>query len=161
MNQEVVSFVLRFIREESDDQSARWRGVIKHVQSDNTADFAHFRDALQFMQAHVDDAIRKAFSSQDAESATPEALIAETARLWGEMAPRYADLMLQSMEIMLEQGRRMGETVAENLAQWNQPPQDLPPQPQQMLDVIERLANQVESLSSKVDALEARLRHDQ
>lgn len=160
MNQDVVSFVLRFIREESGDQSVRWRGVIKHVQSDNTADFAHFRDALQFMQEHVDDAIRKAFSNQDDETLSPERMIAETARLWGEMAPRYADIVLQSMELMLEQGRRVGESVAENIAQWSQASPEAQTQPQQMLDVIERLANQVESLTAKVDTLETRLRHE-
>ncbi|MCD4687537.1 MAG: hypothetical protein K8S97_16530, partial [Anaerolineae bacterium] len=63
MNQEVVSFILRFVREGSEDQPARWRGVIKHVQSDHSADFARFQDALQFMQEHVDEAIQQAFSS--------------------------------------------------------------------------------------------------
>lgn len=160
MNQDVVSFVLRFIREESDGQPARWRGVIKHVQSDNTTDFAHFRDALQFMQTHVDDAIRHAFSTQDDNTISPEHMIAETARLWGEMAPRYADIMLQSMEIMLEQGRRVGESVAENIAQWNHTQPEIQAQPKQMLDVIEKLAEQVESLTAKVDSLEARLRDE-
>ncbi len=160
MNQDVVSFMLRFVREESDGQTARWRGVIKHVQSNDTADFAHFRDALEFMQAHVDDAIRSAFSSQDPDTATPERMVEETARLWGEMAPRYADIMLQSMELMLEQGRRVGETVAENIAQWSQTSQDNVAQPKQMLDVIEHLAEQVAQLTAKVDALEERLRDE-
>ena len=51
MNQDVVSFVLRFIREEGAGQPARWRGVIKHVQSDHTADFARFDDALALYNA--------------------------------------------------------------------------------------------------------------
>lgn len=160
MNQDVVSFMLRFVREESDGQTARWRGVIKHVQSNNTADFAHFRDALEFMQAHVDDAIRNSFSQQDPETVTPDRMVEETARLWGEMAPRYADIMLQAMELMLEQGRRVGESVAENIAQWNQQPEETPIQPAQMLDVIERLADKVDHLTSKVDALEAQLRDE-
>lgn len=157
MNRDVVSFVLRFVREESDGESARWRGVIKHVQSDRSADFAHFRDALQFMQEHVDEAIRQAFSEGSAPL-TPESLVAETARLWGELAPRYTDIMLQSMEIMLEQGRRVGESFAENLAHWNQTMQAS--QQQQMVTLIERLAAQVDALSAKVDALEARSRHE-
>jgi polyhydroxyalkanoate synthesis regulator phasin len=157
MNQDVVSFVLRFIREEGNGGPARWRGVIKHVQSDRTADFARFGDALQFMQAHVDEAIRQTF----AEPVDPEKLFAETARLWGEMAPRYTDIMLQSMEMMLEQGRRMSETLAENMAGWGQ--KTTPPEPDQtarMLDVIERLSAQVDQLTAKVDDLEARLRHE-
>lgn len=162
MSQEVVSFMLRFVREEgTNGQPARWRGVIKHVQSDHSADFARFGDALQFMQAHVDDAIRQAFSETSEEPVTPENMFAETARLWGELAPRYTDIMLQSMEVMLEQGRRMGESFAESMANWTQTttPSD-PPHQQQMASVIERLAAQVDRLAAKVDALEARLDDD-
>ena len=159
MTQEVVSFVLRFVREESGGQPARWRGVIKHVQSDHTADFARFGDALQFMQNHVDDAIRQAFAGPD--PVAPETLFAETARLWGEMAPRYTDIMLQSMEVMLEQGRRVGESFAESMASWSQTAQQTTQDQQgQLLDVIERLAAQVETLTAKVDDLEARLRDE-
>ncbi len=159
MTQEVVSFVLRFVREESGGQPARWRGVIKHVQSDHTADFARFGDALLFMQNHVDDAIRQAFAGPD--PVAPEALFAETARLWGEMAPRYTDIMLQSMEVMLEQGRRVGESFAESMANWSQTAQQTTQDQQgQLLDVIERLAAQVETLAAKVDDLEARLRDE-
>jgi polyhydroxyalkanoate synthesis regulator phasin len=159
MTQEVVSFVLRFVREESGGQPARWRGVIKHVQSDHTADFARFGDALLFMQNHVDDAVRQAFAGPD--PVAPEALFAETARLWGEMAPRYTDIMLQSMEVMLEQGRRVGESFAESMANWSQTAQQTTQEQQgQLLDVIERLAAQVETLTAKVDDLEARLRDE-
>ena len=159
MNQDVVSFVLRFIREESNGGPARWRGVIKHVQSDRSADFAAFSDALQFMQSHVDDAVRQAFSQGD--PTTPETILAETARLWGEMAPRYTDLMLQSMEVMLDQGRRMGESFAQSVVQWSQPDQQAQQaQQDQMLAVIERLSAQVDALTAKMDDLEAKLRHD-
>jgi len=157
MAQEVVSFVLRFIREESDGQPARWRGVIKHVQSDRTADFARFDDALAFMQDHVNEAIRQAFAGD--EPLSPERIFAETARLWGEMAPRYTDIMLQSMEVMLEQGRRVGETFAESMASWSQTAQHSSQEQQvQLLALIERLATQVDALTAKVDDLEARLR---
>lgn len=157
MNQDVVSFVLRFVREEADGQPARWRGVIKHVQSDQSADFAAFSDALAFMQAHVDEAIRRAFSAGEPDAA--ESILTETARLWGELAPRYTDLMLQSMEMMLDQGRRFSETFAENLAQWSQgAPSPAPAQQDAVLALVERLATQVDALADKVEALEARLR---
>lgn len=159
MNQDVVSFVLRFVREESDGQPARWRGVIKHVQSDHSAGFSRFNDALHFMQTHVDEAIRHSFS--DGDAASTEQLIAETARLWGEMAPRYTDIMLQSMEVILDQGRRVSETFAENLATWGQSAQKTQQDQQtQLLTIIERLTTQVETLTTKVDQLEARLRDE-
>jgi len=151
-----VSFVLRFIREESDGQPARWRGVIKHVQSDHTADFARFGDALAFMQDHLNETIRQAFAGD--ETPSPERIFAETARLWGEMAPRYTDIMLQSMELMLEQGRRMGESMADSLARGTAVPHGGQDQQAQLISIIERLTNQVEVLSAKVDHLEDRLR---
>jgi len=159
MNQDVVSFVLRFIREEGAGQPARWRGVIKHVQRDRTADFARFDDALAFMQDHVNEAIRQAFAGD--EPLSPERIFAETARLWGEMAPRYTDIMLQSMEIMLEQGRRMGETMADSMARSAaSAPQTAPDQQAQLISIIERLTDQVEALSAKVEHLEDRLRDE-
>lgn len=158
MNQDVVSFVLRFVREEGDGQ-ARWRGVIKHVQSDDTADFARFSDALAFMQERVNDTIRQSFA--DDEQPAPEKMFAETARLWGEMAPRYTDIMLQSMEVFLEQGRRMGETLAESLAGRAVAAQQSEQSQQgRLIAIIERLAGQVETLTAKVDELEGRLRDD-
>lgn len=156
MNQEVVSFVLRFVREGGDDHPARWRGVIKHVQSDHSADFAHFQDALQFMQEHVDEAIRQAFSSGD-KLLTPESMLAETTRLWGEMAPRYTDIMLESMQFMLEQGRRMGSVFAENMTLWQHA---RPNQQAHMHEVIAQLTAQVETLNAKIEELETRL-HDE
>ncbi|NLX11086.1 MAG: hypothetical protein GXY36_15670 [Chloroflexi bacterium] len=161
MNQDMVSFVLRFVREEGDDgQQVRWRGVIKHVQSDRTADFARFSDALEFMQNHVTETIRQSFSESDAPP-TPENIFAETARLWGEMAPRYTDIMLQSMEVWLDQGRRVGETFAESLAQWNAAAQQSNQVQQgQMIAIIERLTAQIETLTHKVDELEGRLRDE-
>ena len=159
MNQDVVSFVLRFVREESGGEPARWRGVIKHVQSDHSADFAHFNDALAFMQEHVNETIRQSFAGD--EPLSPERIFAETAKLWGEMAPRYTDIMLQSMEIMLEQGRRMGESMADSLARGAasaaQPPPD---QQTQLISIIERLTDQIEALSAKVEHLEDRLRDE-
>jgi hypothetical protein len=110
------------------------------------------------MQARVDEAIRQTFSGE--ERPTPETMFAETARLWGEMAPRYTDIMLQSMEIMLEQGRRVGETLAENMVHWSlNAQQGSQSQQTQMITIIERLTAQVEALTAKVDELEARLRH--
>ncbi|NDJ77459.1 MAG: hypothetical protein GYB65_14500 [Chloroflexi bacterium] len=160
MNQEVVSFMLRFIREESNGQPARWRGMIKHVQSDSTADFAHFSAALEFMQNHVNETIRQSFGDEET-LLTPEEILAETAKLWGELAPRYTDIVLQSMELMLEQGRRVGESMAESMANWGQGVQQVNQEQQtQMLGLIERLTTQVETLTGKVDNLEARLRDE-
>ena len=55
MDQDLVSFVLRFVREAGEEQQARWRGVVKHVQSNTEASFSQFSEALAFMQGYVND----------------------------------------------------------------------------------------------------------
>lgn len=46
--QEITSFVLRFVRESDTDQ-VRWRGRIRHVQSDQELSFVRVTQALRFM----------------------------------------------------------------------------------------------------------------
>jgi hypothetical protein len=53
MTLEMTSFVLRFVREVSEEQEARWRGLIQHVQSGAERNFATFAEAVQFMQGRV------------------------------------------------------------------------------------------------------------
>jgi hypothetical protein len=55
MDQDLVSFVVRFVREASEEQQARWRGVVKHVQSNTEASFSQFSEALAFMQGYVNE----------------------------------------------------------------------------------------------------------
>ncbi|NLE53200.1 MAG: hypothetical protein GX613_17520 [Chloroflexi bacterium] len=55
----------------------------------------------------------------------------------------------------------MGETMADSLARSAAaPPQTSPDQQAQLISIIERLANQVEALSAKVEHLEDRLRDE-
>ena len=58
MDQDLVSFVLRFVREAGEEQQARWRGVVKHVQSNTETSFSQFSEALAFMQGYVNDIAR-------------------------------------------------------------------------------------------------------
>ncbi len=62
MPSELVSFVLRFVQEEptedttpsnANDSSRTWRGVIRHVQSDDEQHFARWDDAVAFIARHV------------------------------------------------------------------------------------------------------------
>jgi hypothetical protein len=54
----VASFVLRFVQETSDASldfgRAPWRGVIKHVQSNDELQFTSFVDAIAFISSYVD-----------------------------------------------------------------------------------------------------------
>ncbi|MBI4787349.1 MAG: hypothetical protein HY782_09925 [Chloroflexi bacterium] len=53
MTLDTTSFVLRFTREIAEDEQARWRGTINHVQSDTKLNFTQFTKALQFMREQL------------------------------------------------------------------------------------------------------------
>ncbi len=99
MDQDMVSFVLRFVREAGEDQQARWRGIIKHVQSNTETSFNQFAEALAFMQTYVNDVVEASLDenqrlSQGLGEGNP---FMETARMWGDMMPRYTQMMMDSM----------------------------------------------------------------
>ncbi len=95
MSQDVVSFVVRFIRDSDDADNIRWRGVIKHVQGDAETHFTQFSEALAFMQAHVDEVIRTAFDQSAPPKTNP---FLETARLWEDLMPKYTQQWLETMK---------------------------------------------------------------
>ncbi|MBN1811670.1 MAG: hypothetical protein JXA14_07535 [Anaerolineae bacterium] len=53
----IASFILRFTQEQAPEACTDigpWRGVIRHVQSNEQAHFLHIEDALAFMSHYVD-----------------------------------------------------------------------------------------------------------
>ena len=96
MKQNVVSFMLRFIRE-SEAEEARWRGMIQHVQGHKEQPFTQFSQALTFMQEHVNETIRATF---DDTTPPPQDFnpFLETTKLWGEFMPQYQQMVLDAME---------------------------------------------------------------
>lgn len=52
LEHEITSFVVRFIKE-MDGDTARWRGKIRHVQSEQEISFAHFTDAVTFIRRQL------------------------------------------------------------------------------------------------------------
>ncbi len=51
----IVSFVIRFIREPVDEASSipRYRGAIRHVQTDQESSFTCWAEAVDFIQCYV------------------------------------------------------------------------------------------------------------
>lgn len=69
METDLVSFVVRFARDDGADSP--WRGRIVHVQSSAEQYFARMEDAVQFMQARLA-AAEAAGRSTTAGDARPE-----------------------------------------------------------------------------------------
>ncbi|MFZ0543873.1 MAG: hypothetical protein WAM60_00450 [Candidatus Promineifilaceae bacterium] len=170
MSQELVSFVIRFVREVSDDQQARWRGVIKHVQGDTETHFTQFSEALAFMQEHVNELIQATF--EDSEKLNEEAAQAnpflETTRLWGEYMPRYTQMMTEMMGQAMAGGstgsgsaasnpmtEQMKQAMAASFKAWGIPTQV---EQEQTAATLETMTEQMVNLVNKMDELDARVK---
>jgi hypothetical protein len=57
LEQHLTSFVLRFVCEGTSDKgqtpARRWRGVVRHVQSDAEQHFVRWEEAVRFMEQYV------------------------------------------------------------------------------------------------------------
>lgn len=122
---DIASFVLRFTqdvwRASSGDPHVRWRGHIRHVQSDDETRFADFADAVAFIQRQL--AQLTLASVADASAADQAMAMTDSFRLWERFATGYADLMRRSVEQTIEQTeayqRQVGESFERSLQAWN------------------------------------------
>jgi len=159
MTQDMVSFVLRFVREAGEEQEVRWRGLIKHVQSNNEAHFSQFAEALEFMQTYVEDVAQTASAETEALNQTNPFL--ETTRLWGEYMPQYTELMLETVRETMTTpfaGTPMAQQVENALlktwAAWGLP---VDKEQEQTADQLDSLLAQLAALQLKVNDLEAQI----
>ncbi len=51
----ISSFVIRFVRESAEDseESASYRGAIRHVQTDEEVGFTQWQDAVNFIEQYI------------------------------------------------------------------------------------------------------------
>lgn len=168
MEQDLVSFVLRFVREAGEEQQARWRGVVRHVQSNTETSFSQFSEALAFMQSHVNDIARssfeetarmgEAFTQQGAVGANP---FAETTRLWGEYMPRYTQMMVDSMNEAMATGVGMAKPVEEmmesTMSAWGMPARTAGADQDETVAALKAMAAQMAALNDKIASLETQL----
>ena len=163
MSQDLVSFVLRFVREASEDQQARWRGVVKHVQSNTEASFGQFSEAMLFMQEHVNEVIRSGFeeSQQYTEQINRTNPVEESMKLWGTFMSPYSKMMANTMSEAMEaassapMAATMEEAVSSTMEFWGLPAKSAKARSDESLVT---LTEQVSILADKVSDLEAQLR---
>lgn len=160
MTQEMTSFVLRFVREVSEEQGARWRGLIQHVQSGSEHNFNTFADAVKFMQGRVVESTARALEQgeQMVDNNPFAGLTAEMTRLWGDLGPQMVEMWSQAAEQVMNQSMafrsQVDQAVATSLETWGLPTgadQDA------MLDGLARLGEQVDQLAARVAELESQL----
>ncbi len=145
MTQDMTSFVLRFIREITEDQQTRWRGTINHVQSDTKLNFTQFAEAIRFMQTQMGKGVApELFNSE---------LVAETTQVWGQVALQYQELLLQAWLETLMSPSHLPQVITQSLGNWRLPNRA---DQEQALQTLEKLTGRVEELAHQIEQLEKR-----
>ena len=176
MDQDMVSFVLRFVREAGEEQQARWRGVVKHVQSNTETSFSQFSEAFSFMQSYVNDIAQASYEETarvgqnfgDANPIDTDAFatkpFAETTRLWGDFMPRYTPMMMDSINEAMASGAEMVKPMEEmmdsTLSAWGMPTRSGQPEQaekENTADAMAAMTAQMAALNKKIAALENQL----
>lgn len=122
---DIASFVLRFTqdvwREAGGEPRVRWRGHIRHVQSDAEARFTDFADAVAFIQGALAQLTLDSVAGDSAENQAQA--MTDSLRLWERFTADYAGLVARSMEQTLRQTqdyqRQVGENLTRSLSLWN------------------------------------------
>ena len=161
MTQEMTSFVLRFVREVSKEQGARWRGLVQHVQSGAERNFANFADAVRFMQGRLIESSMQTLEKGEQQMAEKKPfadLAGEMTKMWGDFGPQMVEMWTQAAEQMMGQSlafrSQIDQAVAATLKAWGLPTgadQDA------ILSGLARLSDQIDRLTVRVEALEKEL----
>jgi len=154
MSQDVVSFVLRFVREAGQEQGARWRGTVKHVQGSTERQFSQFGDALSFMQTHMNETIEAA-SKDGAKLAQTNPLL-ETTKLWGEFVPEYNKLVMDKMSEAVSKSASLPQQFSEAMTSMWQPAMGAPtPEQEAGLETkLDTLSDQLGELTNALVSLQ-------
>jgi hypothetical protein len=172
MDQDMVSFVLRFVREAGEEQQARWRGIVKHVQSNTETSFSQFSEALAFMQGYVNEVAQASFeesrrmgegfaeTNEYAANVFAANPFAETTRLWGDYTKTMMDSMGGAMASGAGMTKPMEEMMNATLSAWGM---SIPVAQSEGTDqedsggAAEAMAAQITSLNEKIAALEQQI----
>lgn len=122
---DIASFVLRFTQDlyhdEAGEPRVRWRGHIRHVQSDAEERFTEFADAVAFMQHQLAELTMNAVA--DRSPADQRQALADSFQLWERFTSGYAAAMLDAFNQTLSKSaavrQQVGEQIERSLTWWS------------------------------------------
>ncbi|MDM8531315.1 hypothetical protein QUF63_09085 [Anaerolineales bacterium HSG25] len=159
----VASFVLRFTQDLWEDAEGapqvRWRGHINHVQGDEEGRFTNFAEAVTFMQEGLTQLTLNAVSGNNMNQ---EETLRESFKFWEDFSTVYSGMMFEAMEQSLKQSesvkQQMKDAVEQSLAAWQVSAGTN--SEKQLMEVIQNLQQQIDSLTTKVENLEVMVTRD-
>ncbi|MFN8423855.1 MAG: hypothetical protein U0470_10925 [Anaerolineae bacterium] len=176
VGRDVASFVLRFTQDLYEDEAGesrvRWRGHIRHVQSDADARFTEFADAVAFIQRRLAELTKNAVA--DRSPADQEQVMADSLQFWERFASGYATMVLDAFSQTMAKSeavrQQVGEQIERSLTWWTpflgptaggpKPPPTAPDAPDAaaVLAALGEVAARLRALDEKVTRVEAALR---
>ncbi len=153
----IASFMLRFTQElwsdQADEPHVRWRGHVRHVQSDEQARFTDFAEAVAFIQQHL--AELTAETLEGGKNMNQEKVFQENFKIWEQFANTYTDLMFGAMRQTVKQSEALKEQVDEArnqaLKMWGFEGKS---EDGEVLEVLKDIREQLRMLNERVEALE-------
>jgi hypothetical protein len=160
----IASFVLRFTQElwqdEHGEPQVQWRGHIRHVQGDEEDRFTDFAEAVAFIQRYLTQLTLNALTGS--ETMSQEKVLRESFKLWDQFASSYTHMMFQAMEQTISRSEAMkqflDDATQKALGAWQLPAQ---PNQDQIVEMLEKLHDQLKLLSERVERLENAVMHGQ
>jgi len=157
----VASFVLRFTQDlwegTNGQPRIRWRGSIRYVQGNEEDRFVDFSQAVEFMQRNLAELTLDNISGN---SMNQEEVLRESFKFWEDFSTVYSGMMFEALEHSLKQSesvkKQMQEAVEKTVKTWYpSPEQTQDPQNQSLVEMIQALQQQINTLTQKVEGLEA------
>ena len=166
---ETASFVLRFTQKifQNDDGESQiqWRGNIRHVQSDEEKRFSEFEEVSKFIQTKLADLTIQAMEDKSPEE--QKGIISKSFDLWKKMAldaPKMVIDTLKDPKKQIEQvqsqihqvqdaiSHKIEEKIGNSLEidEWRAASKN---DYNNMMEMMTKMAKNIERLSEKVDAL--------
>jgi hypothetical protein len=164
IQRDIASFVLRFTQDLWQDAQGEphveWRGHIRHIQGDEEVRFTDFSEAVTFIQRYLMQLTLGTLAAlPEGDQMDQEKTLHESFKLWEKFASSYTDMMFDAVEQTIKQSeafkKQMDEAVTESLKAWKPPAQA---ESGQIIEMLQALQAQVQTLGDKVDSLEKSLK---
>ena len=153
----IASFVVRFTQhlweDPQEEPHVQWRGRIRHVQSDQEANFSDLNEVLTFMRHHLTQLTLDATEGKN--KTEREKVLGESFKLWEELASSYSEMVSDAMLQAYRQSEsfkaEVDAAIAKSLQAWGSPVKS---ERAAIAEAVEKIDTQIQDLANKIEALE-------
>ena len=168
MANQSASFMIRFtqkiFKEKDGNPGVQWRGKISHVQSGDNESFSDFENAIHFMQAKLEDLTAQAV--QDKPEKEQDGILTKSFDLLRKIKDTAPKMVMETIKDPIgqvgnikdqieEQIKDVGDELSQKIEIDNLRMVSKSDY-KEMVSLMQKMSEQIESLTKKVDALEGK-----